>query len=133
MLDKNGFEIPDPTPMAVPLHFKRPPSLQEQIQQMVRGELSRRAASQGHETFDEAEDFDVGDDFDPKSPWEINFDQSAALDAARDAYHKAMEEQRLKGRSDGKIKDDPVHDDKTNGKEAPAKFAAADAPKSAGQ
>lgn len=54
-------EYPDPTPVEVPLHFRRPPTLQEQIKAMVRGELSRHAADQGMESFEEADDFDVGD------------------------------------------------------------------------
>lgn len=75
--DENGCERLDPTPVALPVAFKRPPTIQEQIAQMIRSERLRQAAeAAGYETFEESEDFDVDDDFDPKSPWEIHFDPS---------------------------------------------------------
>lgn len=73
--DDKGRELPDSTPIELPLHWQRPQTIQEQIRSFVRSELSRRAAAQGEETFEEADDFDVDDDFDPRSPWELNFDQ----------------------------------------------------------
>lgn len=76
--DENGHEVLDPTPVAIPVGFRRPPSLQEMIRQYVRRELSQQAAAEGHETFEEADDFDVGDDYDPRSPWELDFDQEHA-------------------------------------------------------
>lgn len=73
--DSHGREIPDPMPLAPPIGYKRQPTLAEQIKSMVRSEqLAREAASQGYETFDEADDFDVEDGFDPQSPYEENFD-----------------------------------------------------------
>lgn len=65
------YEYPDPTPLEVPVGFKRPPTIQEMIAKMVRVSLEAREA--GMETFEEAEDFDVDDDFDPSSPWEEHF------------------------------------------------------------
>lgn len=74
-LDLNGKEIPDPMQLRLPLGFKRPETLAEQIQRLVRGEVSRRAAAQGFETFEEADDFDVPDDPpDPATPFEEHFD-----------------------------------------------------------
>lgn len=77
-----GQEVPDQTPVNIPLKFRAPPTLQEQIRAMVRGELSQVAAQQGHETFEEADDFDVDDDYDPRSPWELDFDQEHAAEPA---------------------------------------------------
>lgn len=74
-LDERGHEILDDTPVAIPVRLTRPPTLTEQMRQVIRGELSRAAAAEGYETFEEADDFDVDDDFDPQSPWEMNFDQ----------------------------------------------------------
>lgn len=69
------MESNDPTPIAMPSHLRRPPSIQEQIAAAVRSEaFNRYVSQQGLETFEEAEDFDVGDDFDPDSPWELEFD-----------------------------------------------------------
>lgn len=50
---------------------------------MVRSErLKLEVEAQGQETFDEADDFDIGDDFDPTSPYESDFDPMAAEDRA---------------------------------------------------
>lgn len=79
VLDDKGREIPDPVPMGIPVGLKRPPTLQEQIKAMVRTQLSQQMQQQGYETFEEAEDFDVDDDFDPKSPWEHDFEAEAKV------------------------------------------------------
>lgn len=74
-LDELGREINDPTPMEPPLGYVRQPSLAEQIRDMVRGEkLRMEAEAAGMETFEESDDFDVGDDYDPHSPYENDFD-----------------------------------------------------------
>lgn len=63
--------IPDPTPIAPPLGYIKQPSITERIRDMVRSEHLRAAAeAAGAETFEEANDFDVGDDYDPNSPYE---------------------------------------------------------------
>lgn len=59
--DERGRELPDPTPIAIPVGFNRPETLQEQIRRLVRNEFSQVAAATGFETFDEANDFDVPD------------------------------------------------------------------------
>lgn len=75
VLDELGREIPDPTPMEPPLGYIKQPSLQDQIRMMVLSEKLRlEVESAGAETFEEADDFDVGDDYDPHSPWENEFD-----------------------------------------------------------
>lgn len=59
--------------MARPLHIPVAESLAQKIQRMVRFELSQSAAEQGHETFEEADDFDVGEDADElRSPYELS-------------------------------------------------------------
>lgn len=73
-LDAFGHEVPDPRPMEIPAGFKRPETLQEQVARLVQGSISRKAAEDGHETFDESEDFEVDDDFDPSTPYEEFFD-----------------------------------------------------------
>lgn len=72
--DGLGHEIPDPRPMQVPAGMKRPETLQEQVARLVRGAISREAEEAGFETFDESEDFDVDDEFDPRTPFETVFD-----------------------------------------------------------
>lgn len=73
--DENGFEHLDPTPIAPPINFRRQPSMVDHIRNLVRSErLRQEAMAAGFETFEEADDFSVGDDFDPTSPYEDEFE-----------------------------------------------------------
>nr|QJB20443.1 MAG: hypothetical protein [Microvirus sp.] len=65
--------IPDPVPIAPPIGYKRQPSMTEIVRNAVRSErLALEAQLAGFETFEESEDFDVGDEFDvPRSPHEF--------------------------------------------------------------
>jgi len=68
---KEGHEQLDPTPMQPPLGYKRTPTLSEQIAAQVRQmKVDLLADSELEETDEEADDFDVGDDFEPMSPYE---------------------------------------------------------------
>lgn len=68
---EEGFEIIDPTPMQPPLGYKRSLSLSEQIAQQVRiAHLKILEDSAVSETEEEADDFEVGEDFEPLSPHE---------------------------------------------------------------
>lgn len=69
--DKDGRQVCDPTPVEVPLNVKRPPTMEEMIQRQVRVELSRAMDAQGFETFEEADDFEIDEDPDPLSGYEI--------------------------------------------------------------
>lgn len=81
IIDEKGREVNTAPPAAMPVGFHRPPSLQEQIRKLVRDQMSQYAANRGAETFEEADDFNVGDDdFDPRSPYEENFDHEANLE-----------------------------------------------------
>lgn len=71
IIDDNGYEIPNPVPTDLDVGL-RPPSLQEQIQRLVRNELSQQMATQGAETFEEANDFEMPEDEDPISPYVIH-------------------------------------------------------------
>lgn len=71
---KKSREYLDPTPMAPPIGFTRPRHIVDDVREMVRMELSRQAAAAGYESFDEAEDFDIDDEYDPSSPWEQLFE-----------------------------------------------------------
>lgn len=79
-LDENGHEVPDPRPVAIPAGFKRPETLAEQVRRLVRTSLSQQAHNEGMETFEEAEDFDVGDDIDPRTPYETFFDPELGME-----------------------------------------------------
>lgn len=74
-LDKYGHEVPDPRPLSVPSGFRRPETLAEQVQRLVRTSISRQAEEQGLETFEDSEDFDIPDDpDDPTTQYEEWFD-----------------------------------------------------------
>lgn len=76
--DERGFEIPDPNPMEMPVNFKRPLTIQEQIRQLIRVEASAVARNSGYETFEEADDFEVGDEPEVYSPYELADEQADA-------------------------------------------------------
>lgn len=59
MLNENGYEIPDDTPVAVPARLRLPTSRASQIQAYIRHQLSEQAQANGAETFQEANDLDV--------------------------------------------------------------------------
>lgn len=98
-LDKNGHEVPDPKPLSIPMGYKRPETLQEQVQRLIRSSMSEYAALQDAETFEEADDFDIEDDeLDPSTPYEMEFDPvlgrevSPAEFAANLEYYRGLYE-----------------------------------------
>lgn len=109
-LDKNGHEIPDPTPMVLPTGFRKPEMLADTVARLVRRELSDRAAAAGAETFEEADDFDVGDDFDPSSPYEQFFDAMLGRDISVKEFQQNPE--RYKAEVTKKVTDEFKANDK---------------------
>lgn len=74
-VNEHGEEVMDETPISVPLR-PAPASLGmlQQIRSLIAGELSRKAGDDGFESFEEANDFEVGD-YQPYSPYELSLDQ----------------------------------------------------------
>ena len=60
-------------PVALPIGYKRPDTLKD-IMNRLRCEMIQEGLDREVETFEEADDFDCDDDFDPSSPWEELFD-----------------------------------------------------------
>lgn len=79
-LHPDGTPVLDPTPLAPPIGYKKQPSMVEIVRDMVQRErLAQEAEAAGYETFDESEDFDIGDDFElMPSPWVNEFDPPLA-------------------------------------------------------
>lgn len=73
-LDENGHELLDQTPVTVPAGFRRPETLAEQVQRLVRNHISRQAEAEGYESFEESEDFDVDEPEEPSTIYEEFFD-----------------------------------------------------------
>jgi len=67
--NSRGEEILDPTPMQPPLGYRRAPTLAEQIRQQVLA-AKIEALDELKETEEEADDFNIDDDFEPFSPHE---------------------------------------------------------------
>lgn len=88
-LNADGTMNVDPTPIAPPIGYKKHPSMVEIVRDMVRSEkLAQAAREAGAETFEESEDFDVGDEGPLlQSPWENDFDPplETLLQAGREA------------------------------------------------
>jgi len=79
-LNKYGQERPNPVPMAPPIGYKRPISIADQIREAIRA-ASFEAYMAGAETEEEANDFAVGEDEEPSSRWESEFEIDPTLEA----------------------------------------------------
>lgn len=67
------MEIPDKTPVELPIGYRAPETLEQLIARLVRNQQTQNyIAAQGAETFEEADDFDVDDDQEMTSPYEMN-------------------------------------------------------------
>lgn len=118
-LDANGNEVGDPTPVAPPAHLRRSPTMSEQIQTMIRRQLSLTAQEQGYESFEEAEDFDVDDDpVDPHTPYEAVFDPQPPVTPEVGDGPGALDERRQRSASGGSGKSDKVGKGKSGKKQS---------------
>lgn len=78
-LTKSGQEIPDPRPAAPALGRKPETNIRDYIKTLVHNErLQQELDAQGAETFEEANDFEVGDDYFPDSEYENDLEPSVA-------------------------------------------------------
>lgn len=100
--DSYGRQIPDPVPLAPPIGFKESPSMVEIIRKMVRDErLAQELDAQGMETFEEADDFDVGDENaeELRSGFENEF-EPPAVEQVRQKLTKAAEKKAAEAAKD---------------------------------
>lgn len=68
--DAKHREIPDPTPMEMPVGYEQPESLESMIRRMISNNEYLNHFK-GAESEEEADDFDVSDDELPASPYEF--------------------------------------------------------------
>ena len=61
----------DVTPVEVPLEFRNPPSIKEELQRYVRYEISRIGQEEGYESFQEADDLEEEDEPEWTSQYEV--------------------------------------------------------------
>lgn len=87
-----GREVLDDTPVAIPVRFRRTDNLTERVKEIIRTQASIAAQSAGFETFEEADDFYVGDDYDPRSPHELSQEQELnGLDYIEETFERGNE------------------------------------------
>lgn len=67
----NHQEVPDKTPVEIGVKEDYDP-LAERIQQIVQNEMSKLATKHGFETLEESDDFDIGDEDEPTSQYELS-------------------------------------------------------------
>jgi len=90
--DADGREIPDPQPTFLNTGLTAPESTSAMIQRLVRTELSTAAANAGFESFEEADDFDVEDEFDdPTTPFEMFFDPQIGREISADMFERSRD------------------------------------------
>lgn len=84
-LDKTGKEKLSPKPVSVKVAIKSPNSETARIRAIIANELSQHASAHGFETFEDANDFDVEEDYvDPftkNAPFEHDADNEELYDA----------------------------------------------------
>ena len=66
-----SHDVLDHTPMEIP-QDQEPLSLRDEMRQYIRTMVSQQAEEYGAGTFEEEDDFDIPDEFDPTSPYELN-------------------------------------------------------------
>lgn len=70
--DKNNCEIPDPTPIEVPIGYSHPETLQDMIARFCAAtDFRKQLEAQGADTIEEAEDLDISDEVDLVSEHEL--------------------------------------------------------------
>lgn len=105
--DEFGRELENVDPVEMPVKFKRPPTIHEMIAQAVRSESwKRKMESEGRETFEEANDFDVGDDVEPDSRYEVADDSEFAFQEQQllERAGKDLEQEKLEREERKKVK-----------------------------
>ena len=66
-LNAAGQELPDPVPMSPPVGYKPPDDLYVMIDRLIRSrDLMAALAREGYETSEEADDFEVDEEYDPR-------------------------------------------------------------------
>lgn len=96
-LDEHGHEIPDPTPLELPVGFKKQETVAQMVQRLVRRDLSEYAERHGHETFEEADDFEIDDDPEPFTPYETDFDPVLGRELTPADFQDPEKREHIKG------------------------------------
>lgn len=116
-LDKDGNEILDNTPVAIPAGYRKPPTLQEQIRMLLRHERYQQAVESGEiESIEEADDFETGDPDDNDSfstPYEMQADMVDLRRMIRDEKESIEYEAKVRSKIKKPQKQTPKTDNKS--------------------
>lgn len=74
VLTPEGFEVPDPRSLEKKTSLRMPSLTPDRLRQIVRQELARKAAEEGFETPEEADDFSLDNGEEWVSPYEEEFE-----------------------------------------------------------
>lgn len=90
LYNKYGEELPDPTPLELPVGFTRPPTLDELVARLVIDPHTQaELKASGIETEEEANDFDIPDDLlDPTSPYQTDDTVMTDADEMRNGFRE---------------------------------------------
>lgn len=77
--DEFGRELPDGTPVEVPVRLRQLVTREQELKRIIQGALSAHAESRGRESFTESLDFEVEDDPFPASVHEFGEEDQAEL------------------------------------------------------
>lgn len=99
--NEKGQEVPDPRPVEIPLGLRRPKDIHEMIHDALRGERMRLAAEQaGVESWEEANDFEVGEETELVSLYQLTPMQDEVYDYDRSTHQKEkrnVQQRRVEG------------------------------------
>lgn len=105
-LNDRGELVPDPVPMAPPIGYRPQPSMVDIIRRQVQL-ASEEAKRMGAESLEEADDFDVGDEPELRSPYELDVESevpirvlAARAEEAQEAYLDAKRQAGLRMQKD---------------------------------
>lgn len=85
-MGEDGLEYLSPDPVAIPARYRRPQSQLDLMRDVVR-EMSARAQEHEMETWEEANDFDIGDDYEPRSAYEVDDTHEDNYESDRREYY----------------------------------------------
>lgn len=90
-LNDRGQLVPDPVPMAPPIGFRPQPSMVEIVRNQVRL-ASLEAQRMGEESLEQSDDFDVGDEPELRSPYELDAESEVPISVLRARAEQAQED-----------------------------------------
>lgn len=108
IVNAQGQEVLDPTPMAPPVGYQRTESMFDIVQRMTREALlQQELEKQGFETFEEADDFEVGDDYEPPSEHENDLDPDYRQIAEDVKISRKLQEAQAQAAATETVRQDP--------------------------